>query len=284
MLRLRTRGGRVAKLRAIDLAINVDMSRLGQPEWLKAAERETFKQGEALFRDLTPDEVVPQLDAHGVARAVLGIDPLAPNPHVIAFLEKHPGRFFLAASLDPNNAMRGVRALEALKRAYPRELVEARVVPFQHDLAPDTPLYYPIYAKCIELGLVCGIYTGLPVPPVPGECQHPMRLDRVCFHFPELKLVMCHGADPWWDVAIRLMIKYRGLHLQTSAWAPKRLPPELIHFMNTRGQDKILWASNHPSVPLARHFAESPALPLREGVLDKYLYKNAARLFFGESD
>ena len=98
---------------------------------------------------------------------------------------------------------------------------------------------------------MCGIFTGLPVPPLPGECQHPLRLDRVCFHFPELKLLMCHGADPWWDVAIRLMIKYRGLHLQTSAWAPKRLPPELIHFMNTRGQDKILCASNKSGITKA---------------------------------
>ena len=269
--------------RAIDLAINGDMSRLGQPEWLKQAERETFKQGDSLYRDLMPDDVVAQLDAHGIERAVIGIDPLDPNPHVLSFLEKHPGRFFLAASMNPHDVMRGLRALEALKRQFPRELVEARVVPFQHDLAPDTPLYYPLYAKCIELDLVCGIFTGLPVPPLPGECQHPLHLDRVCFHFPELKLLMCHGADPWWDVAIRLMIKYRGLHLQTSAWAPKRLPPELIHFMNTRGQDKILWASNHPSVPIARHFEELPALPLREGVLDKYLYRNAARLFFGES-
>ena len=151
------------KLRAIDLAINVDMSRLGQPEWLKQAERETFKQGDSLYRDLMPDEVVAQLDAHGIERAIIGVDPLEPNPHVLSFLEKHPGRFFLAASMDPNNTMRGLRALEALKRQFPRELVEARVVPFQHDLAPNTPLYYPLYAKCIELGLVCGIFTGLPV-------------------------------------------------------------------------------------------------------------------------
>jgi predicted TIM-barrel fold metal-dependent hydrolase len=242
----------VAKLRAIDLAINVDLSRLGRPEWLEHAAQQTFKQGEALHRDLMPDELVAELDAHGVERALIGIDATDPNPHVLSFLDKHPGRFFLAANLNPRDAMRGLRALEALKRRFPRELVEARVAPFQHDLAPDTPLYYPLYAKCIELDLACGILTGMPVSPLPGECQHPMHLDRVCFHFP------------------------------ASAWAPKRLPAELIHFMNGRGADKVLWASNHPSVPLARHFAELPALPLREGVLEKFVYANAARLFFGE--
>ena len=35
---------------------------------------------------------------------------------------------------------------------------------------------------------------------------------------------MMHGADPWWDVAIRLMIKYANLRLMTSAWSPRHLP------------------------------------------------------------
>ena len=42
---------------------------------------------------------------------------------------------------------------------------------------------------------------------------------------------MIHGADPWWDIAIRLMIKYDNLRLMTSAWSPKRLPetPAALH-------------------------------------------------------
>ena len=107
-------------------------------------------------------------------------------------------------------------------------------------------MYYPVYAKCIELDLPIAINTGIPGPPMPGKCQDPMYLDEVCVFFPELKLVMAHGADPWWDVAIRLMIKYRNLYLQTSAYAPRYFPPQLIHFMNTRGQDKIMFASDHP--------------------------------------
>ena len=58
-----------------------------------------------------------------------------------------------------------------------------------------------------------------------------MHLDRVCVRFPELKLCMIHGADPWWDTAIRLMIKYKNLRLMTSAWSPKRLPESLLHYM-----------------------------------------------------
>ncbi len=51
--------------------------------------------------------------------------------------------------------------------------------------------------------------------------------------------------------------------------------------MNTRGQDKIIFASDHPVLPMDRCITEAKELDLREGVLDKFLYQNAERLFFG---
>ena len=79
--------------------------------------------------------------------------------------------------------------------------------------------------------------TGIPGPPIPGEAQNPIHLDRVCVRFPELKLCMIHGADPWWDTAIRLMIKYKNLRLMTSAWSPKYLPESLLHYMRDARQE-----------------------------------------------
>jgi predicted TIM-barrel fold metal-dependent hydrolase len=50
--------------------------------------------------------------------------------------------------------------------------------------------------------------------------------------------------------------------------------------MNTRGQDKIIFASDHPVLSMERCIKEAEELDLREGVLDKFLYGNAQRLFF----
>jgi len=55
-----------------------------------------------------------------------------------------------------------------------------------------------------------------------------------------------------------------------------------VHFMNTRGQDKILSASAHPVLSMKRCNAEADQLDLRDGVLDKYLRGNAERLFFAD--
>jgi len=264
----------------IDGWVNVNMSELGRPAWLEAVAARYFKQGEDFFRDYSVAEIVEQMDALGVEKVILTTDAERPSEHVLSFAKEHPDRFFLGAQLDPTRTMKAVRALGAFVRDQP--VVLARVTPFYFDLAPNDRLYYPLYTKCCELGLPISINTGIPGPPAPAECQHPIHLDKVCLHFPELKLVMAHGADPWWQVACRLMLKYPNLSMMTSAYLPKYFPSDFVHFMNTRGQDKVMFASDHPALPMKRAVDEARALDLREGVLEKFLYANAQRVFWPE--
>jgi uncharacterized protein len=266
--------------RAIDPWVNVNMGEQAPPEWLVRVKEDYFRGGEEFFKNIPPAKLLADMDEVGVEKAILTLDVANPSKQVLDFASHAPGRIAFAASVNPTRVMPELWALESLARNEP--VVMARVVPFMHDLAPTHPLYYPLYAKCVELDLPLSINTGIPGPPVPGECQDPMHLDRVCLHFPDLRLCMAHGADPWWGVAIRLMIKYKNLHLMTSAYAPRHLPAELIHFMNTRGQDKILFASDHPVLSMQRCVTEARELDLRPGVLDKYLYANAERLFFSK--
>ena len=265
--------------RAIDCWVNVNMSDLGRPAYLEQVAKNYFKQGEDFFRDYSVEEVVKTMDELGVEKAILTTDPTRPQDHVLSFVDAHPDRFFLGAQVDPRRGMKALRAIESFQREQPN-LVLVRITPFMIDLPPNHAVYFPVYAKCIDLDLPVTINTGIPGPPAPGECQHPMHLDKVCLHFPELKLVMAHGADPWWNEACRLMIKYRNLFMMTSAYLPKYFPPELIHFMNTRGQGKVMWASDHPAIQMDRCLKEAHQLDLREGVLEKYLYGNAERVFF----
>ncbi len=269
-------------MRAIDSWVNVTRGEVGKPDYLVRVAEDYFKQADDFFRNYSIEEMLEQMDSAGVERAILTTNATEPSPHALEFVEKHPDRFSLAAQVDPSMLMTSVRALTAIRRDYP--VVLARITPFYLDRPPTDPCYYPIYAKCCELELPLTINTGIPGPPAPGECQNPMHLDRVCLDFPELKLIMAHGADPWWSVAIRLMLKYRNLYLKTSAYLPKYFPPELLHFMNTRGRKKIIFASDHPVIQMTRCLAEAQSLDLRDGVLDDFLYGNAMRVFFGAED
>jgi predicted TIM-barrel fold metal-dependent hydrolase len=265
--------------RAIDTFVNVNMGSAPRPEWLVRVAEDYFHRTDETFKDISIGELTEAMDRAGVEKCIITTLAEDPSEHVLSFPRADPDRFVLSLSLDPRNGMKAVRALERMVREQP--VVLARITPFMIGaIPPNDRVYYPVYAKCIELDLPIAINTGLPGPPMPGKCQDPMYLDEVCVIFPELKLVMAHGADPWWDVAIRLMIKYRNLYLQTSAYAPRYFPPQLIHFMNTRGKEKILFASDHPVLSFERCVKEAEALDLREGVLDNFLYANADRLFF----
>lgn len=271
--------------RAIDAWVNVNIGGAAAqggaraPEYLKRVNRDTFKRDEGdFFRTWGQDEMLELMDRTGVEKAVLTTAARHPDPLVLDFARQRPDRFALAAQLDPRQPMKAVRSLERFVGEHGAVL--ARITPFGIDVPPDDAIYYPVYTRCVDLGLPISINTGIPGPPAPGACQHPMHLDRVCLHFPELVIVMAHGADPWWAEAARLMLKYTNLYLMTSAFLPKYLPPDFLHFMNTRGQRKVLFASDHPVIAMDRCVEEARALDLRPGVLERYLHDNAHDVLF----
>jgi predicted TIM-barrel fold metal-dependent hydrolase len=271
--------------RAIDCLVNVDMGDHKPPDWMIRVKEDTFRADESMLASRELPELLDEMDGLGVERAILLAPMSKSSARAREFASKRPDRFALGATgIDLLRPMPSLRTLESFVRDHP--VAYALVGPsFWGDgmYPPSDAVYYPLYAKCCELDLALCLNTGIPGPPLPGDAQNPMHLDRVCIRFPELKLCMVHGADPWWELAIRLMIKYRNLRLATSAWSPRRLPPALIHYLNTRGQDRILFASDSPVLPMARCLTEAAALELRPGVLDKYLYANAARFFFPDS-
>jgi predicted TIM-barrel fold metal-dependent hydrolase len=269
--------------RAIDCLVNVDLGDQPQPDWMVRVKEDYFKGDDSFFKSPELSELLDDMDANGVERAILMANVNATESRALSFVEARPDRFALAAGgFNLLKPMRTVRALESFVAAHP--VAFAIVGPsFWGDgmYPPTDPVYYPLYVKCCELDVALCVNTGIPGPPLPAEPQNPIHLDRVCFRFPELKLCMIHGADPWWDTAIRLMIKYRNLRLMTSAWSPKRLPPSLLHYMSTRGKDRILFASDYPVLSMQRCLGEAEALDLADDVRQAWLYDNANAFFFG---
>ena len=115
---------------------------------------------------------------------------------------------------------------------------------------PQVPVsdrrYYPMYQTCIDLDLPIMVNAGIAGPRVPSACQDVMHFDQVCYDFPELRIVMRHGAEPWEELAVKLMLKWPGLHYMTSAFAPKYYPKAIIDYANTRGADKVMYAGYYP--------------------------------------
>jgi predicted TIM-barrel fold metal-dependent hydrolase len=272
--------------RVNDCLVNVDLGDMKQPEYMTRVKEDYFKGGESFLSSPELPELLDEMDRHGVERAIMLSKIGVEGDRGQRYAEERPDRLVLGVGgLNLLRPVKAMRELEAFVRSNPVAYV-IMGPSFWGDgmYPPSDAVYYPLYAKACELDLPVCLNTGIPGPPLPADAQNPIHLDRVCIRFPELKLAMVHGADPWWDVAIRLMIKYRNLRLVTSAWSPKRLPESLLHFMRTRGKNRIMFASDSPALSIERTVTEALALDLDDEVKDGYLYANSQSFFFDRLD
>ena len=239
-----------------------------------------------MFKDVphlddTPDPVgatLALMDRFGIERAMVGLG--FEESASTRAIQAHPDRFFGSYNVDPNLGMEGVRGLV---KAYETLGIKAAIA-FPAGLLPQVPIndrkFFPLYAKCIELDIPICCTTGIAGPRVPSACQATELIDEVCWFFPELKFVMRHGAEPWADLAAKLMLKWPNLYYSTSAFAPRYYPKAIVDFANTRGADKVMYAGYFPmGLDLARIFDELPRVPLRDEVWPKFLRENAVRVF-----
>ena len=259
-------------------------------EYLRAMAKDAESQemefpAEYMFKDVPnqlPDEVNPvdvtlaAMDHHGVAIGMVGLGNEASDEA----LERYPERFVPSLEVDPNDITRTVRRI---RQAHEVHGIVA-VTTFPAGCSPQVPVsdrrYYPIYQTCIDLDIPVVVNAGIAGPRVPSECQNVMHFDQVCYDFPELRIVMRHGAEPWEDLAVKLMVKWPGLFYMTSAFAPKYYPRAIVEYANTRGADKIMYAGYYPmGLDLGRIFAELPDVPFRDHVWPKFLRQNALEVF-----
>ena len=235
-----------------------------------------------MYKDLPdsdPDEdpvetLLGQMDTFGID---IGMIPVSFDDEAsLRAVAAHGDRLVGSFAVDPN---RGMEAVRSLRRAVD-ELGVVAASFFPCGCVPQVPINdkraYPIYACCVDLDSPIFINAGVPGPRVPMAAQKVRRVDEVWWFFPELRVVLRHGCEPWEKLAVKLMVKWPNLYYSTSAFAPRYYPKAIIDYANSRGADRILYAGYYPSgLTLERSFAELENVPFREAVWPKFLRENA---------
>jgi len=243
------------------------------------------KSGSAHLLDqpVSIEQTVALMDQAGVEKLMLSAwcrpeGWVFSNDEVAAYTRAFPERFVGVATVDLSRPM---AALAELDRAVGELGCKAlRIVPWLWKLPPNHRLYYPLYAKCIELGIPFCTQVGHTGPLMPSETGRPVPyLDDVALDFPELVIVGGHIGHPWTDEMIGLAWKHDNIHIDTSAYLPAYYPPQLLHFIRTYGQDKVLFGSNFPQLSLKKCLEQVQALELPPPIADKFLQGNARRVF-----
>jgi uncharacterized protein len=248
--------------------------------------RRLFEQSGAtrfLDKGLSPAELIAEMDAAGIDRLMLtswaGPNRKVPsNERVAEFIRDYPGRFIGVAAVNLERPVEAVRELDRAVRDYGFKAL--RMVPWIWKLPPNDKLYYPLYVKCVELDIPFCTQVGHTGPLMPSETGRPIPyLDEVALTFPELKILGGHIGYPWTDEMISLAWKHANVFIDTSAYLPRYYPQQLLHFMNTYGQEKVLFGTNFPMLSLTKCVEQALALDLKPEAKSNFLAGNAKRLF-----
>ena len=201
-----------------------------------------------------------------------------PNEVVLEYVKDSPNKFIGLGAVDLANPMKAIQEVEMCVKDYGFKGI--RILPWLWNLPPNSNVYYPVYAKCIELDVPVCMQVGHTGPMCPSDPGRPIPyLDQVALHFPDLKVVGGHIGYPWTDEMIALAWKYPNIYIDTSAYLPKFYPPQLLHFMNSYGADKVMFGTNWPMLPLDKCVEQAKELPLKPENMEKFLWKNANRVF-----
>ncbi|MBI4234608.1 MAG: amidohydrolase [Chloroflexi bacterium] len=243
-------------------------------------------------RGLTVEQLIEKMDRAGIQKAFLhatkhgskyeGFTDHIPYEDVYNACRKYPDRFYGLAGIDPWEGMEGVKELEMAVKEM--GFIGVHFYPHWFRMEPDHRKYYPFYAKCIELDIPVQMQVGhcliyIKDRPPFRSVGRPILMDTIACDLPELKLVGIHTGWPWVEEAISVAWKHPNVYLANDAWAPRYLKPEFVHFINSWGQDKVLFGTNFSMIDNERAMLEIDALELKPEGKRKFLRENASRLY-----
>ena len=279
--------------KAIDAVVNIWTREAlsHRPDWGDEFFVGKMNAENALMAGLSLEEIIEKMEQAGIEKAFLiaaragrvGLPGCYHMPYSVVAdaCAKYPERFYGLAGIDPFEGMDGVRAFEdAIKNMG---FVGAHLYPHWYELAPDHAKYYPFYAKCCELNVPIQMQVGQSMVYSQEyrtkSVGQPIALDAVACDFPELKLIGIHVGIPWHDEMISMAWKHDNIFIGCDAHRPKYWPKSFIRYLNSYGQDKIIFGTDFPVLEFKKTIDDIDALGLKSEVRKKLLRDNVIRVY-----
>ncbi len=245
-------------------------------EWVGASEESVIET----FTSAGVEVVVVAFDIESVVDA-----PPCTNDYVTALRAAYPEQIVHAwGAVDP---FKGDQAIAEAKRA----VVDLGVLGFHfHPIMGryrvDDRRLYPLFETIAELGVPVMIdvgTTGMGAGMSGGlgsriEHAHPLAVDHLAADFPSLTIIASHPGWPWIDEMTAVALHKGNVFWELSGWAPKYFPESLQRDIRGRLRDKIMFGSDHPSLPYERIFREWDDLGFSDDVLEGVFHGNAERV------
>mgnify|MGYP000015066313 CR=1 FL=1 len=229
------------------------------------------------------ERLLEEMDESGVTLGVVTMRKTngGRNEELLDLLNRYPGRFIGIPQIDP---MEGEAALSEIDRCVLDGPCRGIIIEPNHLCSPEQwyitdSRAFPVYEKCQKNGIPLLFTYGGRLVRDQGYLE-PVYADRLGFMFPELKMVFCHGGWPHVVQMCHAAVQHPNIYISadvymmnfTAGWQ------DYVTAANYQLQDQMMFGSAYPIVSLKEavgRYRDS----LREEVVEKIMYANAARLF-----
>jgi predicted TIM-barrel fold metal-dependent hydrolase len=235
------------------------------------------------------DLFMEEMDGAGVEKGILvgrqAGHRIVSNDDIAELRNMYPDRFPVAiAGIDGNDEKAAIREVERTIKDMGFKGIAMDPGWSVPPLYVDDKSLYPIYSKCAELGgilyLTCSLMQGPDI-----SYAEPARIQRVANAFPTLQIVVVHGAFPFTNEMLGVMIANAPLG---NLW----VAPDFFQFIpgfagaqdwveaaNHYMGDRMLYASSYPVRPIKQSLEEFRRFRYEPEILENIMAKNAANLF-----
>jgi uncharacterized protein len=242
----------------------------------------------------TLEELLAEMRRNGVMHGLLLSPPLddgapLPNEDVIALCRRSHGSLSPIVTVEPTK--KEVSAAVRLAEAH-RDEVKGFKVRLGYVKAPaDSPIFGEVYDYAQSKKLPVLFHTG-DTASSDGSLalSHPLNLDRLANARDELRMVLCHFGNPWFEDAAELIYKHPNLYADISglttgggaygeklaAWIAKKVS-EAVYFAG--GADKVLFGTDYPVTRHSDALKLVSMMEIDEADKESILWRNAEKVF-----
>jgi len=201
---------------------------------------------------------------------------MVPNEEIAELVRLYPDTFVGVGAVDPMEE----NVLDETERVIKELGVRGIAIgPGQGMIAmyPDDKRLTPIYDLCDQLNTPVFVKLSHQVGP-DSSYGNPLYLGHVASDFPNLKIVVVHGAWPCVREVVALAHRYRNIYIQPDFYTIFPGSIDYVDAANTILQDRFIYASGYPVYPVEEMLQRFVHMPFHPKVFPKVLYENAAEL------
>jgi predicted TIM-barrel fold metal-dependent hydrolase len=175
-----------------------------------------------------------------------------PNEYVKEkFIDAHPGRFTAVGGVHTRYGVEA--ALDMVQSAYDCGFPGLKFHTATSGY-PNQKEMYPVYEKCVELGLHVQFHTGCEeLPGTRAKYQSPLYLDDVGMDFPELKILQLHcGIFNNMEMGLWNVMKHENMYTDIVIPMPTLMrfsqyfDMDHIRFLEFFMPDKVFYGTDYP--------------------------------------